>query len=544
MIRIFENRPVLTVAIIAMIMLGVSFHFFEVSIMEARNFITAREMLSDGNWILTTMNGEPRYQKPPLPTWITAFLMLIFGAKNVVMLRLPGIVMVIVVGIGSYFLSRQLIQDKGHALVNSLITITSFYVVAIVIEAPWDIFSHGFMLIGIYQLFQLFKKDKSYWKNTILAGIFIGASIMCKGPISVYALLLPFLISYGIIYKYDSFKSKAFSMFSVLLLAISIGGWWYLYIKLEDTSTFMEITKHETTNWSSYNVRPFYYYWSFFTQSGIWTIPAFIGLLYPYMKSRVRDLKAYKFTLLWTLLAVVLLSIIPEKKSRYLMPVLIPLALNTGFYIDYLIRKFVSVKNKKEIIPIYFNFGLIALIALAFPIFGYLFLKDFQEPNWALFVVSSVIMVGLGIGLIKQIFNRNMLKIFYLTIVFVVAAFVLLSPFSVQLKGDSYKSVSGLHEALEKENLKLFKLDAVSPEMIWQYGDKIPPIKIDDSTFSFPKEKKFALLVGNSDLLNYPELRNRFELKFMETYDLNSAEPESNKYRDRLVNRLYYVTQK
>ncbi len=41
-----------------------------INIMEARNFITAREMLVDGNWIFTTINGEPRYQKPPLPTWM------------------------------------------------------------------------------------------------------------------------------------------------------------------------------------------------------------------------------------------------------------------------------------------------------------------------------------------------------------------------------------------------------------------------------------------------------------------------------------------
>ena len=39
-----------------------------VNIMEARNFVTAREMLYKGNWLLTTMNDFPRYEKPPLPT--------------------------------------------------------------------------------------------------------------------------------------------------------------------------------------------------------------------------------------------------------------------------------------------------------------------------------------------------------------------------------------------------------------------------------------------------------------------------------------------
>ena len=64
-----------------------------INIMEARNFITAREMIVEGNWLLTTINGEPRYQKPPLPTWLTAFSALIFGLKSIAALRLPAAIM-------------------------------------------------------------------------------------------------------------------------------------------------------------------------------------------------------------------------------------------------------------------------------------------------------------------------------------------------------------------------------------------------------------------------------------------------------------------
>ncbi len=66
----------------------------EVNIMEARNFITAREMLEYGNWIHTTMNLEPRYEKPPLPTWMTAVSGAIFGMKNLFGLRLPAVLSV------------------------------------------------------------------------------------------------------------------------------------------------------------------------------------------------------------------------------------------------------------------------------------------------------------------------------------------------------------------------------------------------------------------------------------------------------------------
>src|SRR5690554_2551759 len=138
-----------------------------------------------------------------------------------------------------------------------------------------------------------------------------------------------------------------------------VGGWWYIYVRWQDPETFVAIAQKETSNWGSYNVRPFYYYWSFFAQSGLWAIPALVALIYPYMKKRVSNLQAYRFSLLWTLFSVLLLSLVPEKKTRYLMPVLIPLAINTGFYIEYICRRFSSMK-KSERIPVYLNFGLIS----------------------------------------------------------------------------------------------------------------------------------------------------------------------------------------
>ena len=53
-----------------------------VTIMEARNFVSAREMITDDSWILTTMNGEARYQKPPLPTWMTANEAVVSGSLS------------------------------------------------------------------------------------------------------------------------------------------------------------------------------------------------------------------------------------------------------------------------------------------------------------------------------------------------------------------------------------------------------------------------------------------------------------------------------
>lgn len=544
MLNKIENNPILTIVIVVLIMLCININVLDISIMEARNFITAREIVNDGNWLLTTMNGEPRYQKPPLPTWLAAISGLIFGIKNSFALRLPGILMVIVTGIASYLLSNKLLNNKSHSLINALITVTSFYVIGIIIEAPWDIFTHGFMLVAIFHLFQLFEKQKQYWKHTLIAGLFFGFSIMSKGPISLYALLLPFLIAYGFTYRYKYFKPKYFSIVSFLIIAFIIGGWWYLYVRFTDPETFLKITNKETSNWGSYNVKPLYYYWSFFTQSGLWTIPAFIGLLYPYMKSRVNNVKAYRLSFYWTIFAAILLSIIPEKKSRYLMPVLIPLAINTGFYIEYLIRRFKDLKDKKETFPVYFNFGLIALIGIGFPLIGFSIGHYLYGVYIFWYLLASALLLSIGVLIIINLKRKHIKNVFYLCIAFMVSAFVTALPLSKIQRQSEYNSISNLKIDSKKEGISIYSLNYISPEMIWQFGDKIPPIKINDSTYNFPKEKTFGLLANDISPDNELLLKEKYRIEQRDTYNLNRNKPKTRGYKERLINHYYILTKK
>ena len=542
-IKLIENNPKLSISIIALLMFVFNMDILEVTIMEARNFITAREILNDGNWLLTTMNGEPRYQKPPLPTWFAAISAFLFGTKSLFAMRLPGFIMVIVLATYNYYLSNILLENKQQSLINALLTLTSFYIIGIVIEAPWDIFTHGFMLIAIYHLFQLFKTSNSIWKHTISAGVFIGLSIMCKGPVSFYALLFPFLIAYGIIYKHKAFKPKWVPVFFILIIGLLIGGWWYLYVRLADPETFIAITKRETGNWSSYNVRPFYYYWSFFTQSGLWTIPAFVSLMYPYLKTRVSNLKAYKFTLIWTVIAVILLSVIPEKKSRYLMPVLIPLALNTGFYIEYLIRKFKGSKDKRETIPVYFNFGLISLVAIAFPIAGYFFLKDSVTSGWLQFSIASILLFSIGIILLTALIKKQIKHVFYLCIAFIASVFIFVIPISTHLKSDNYLSINTLGTELKKNNDYLYALKTPSPEIIWSFGEKIKIIN-ENSLNSLLNGSTLNIIIQkrNDDIIK--TLQQDYKLEFIKTYNLNTVSEDERSYKDRLVYNYYKITQK
>lgn len=539
MIKLLEKYPIVSLLLFVIVMLGFTIDAIPVSIMEARNFISAREMLTDNNWILTTMNGEARYEKPPLPTWITAFFGMLFGIKSVLALRWPALLFLASIGISTYLISKKLELTKSHSLINGFIVLSSFYVIGITIEAPWDIYTHGFMLMALFQLFIMLKRQKTSVLNSLLFVLFIAGSVLSKGPVSLYVLFLSFAIAYTIALKPKGNLLHFLKLLSLLIFGIVLGGWWYMHVRIADPETFAAIASKETSNWGSYNVRPFYYYWSFFVQSGLWTIPALISLLYPYLKSRVSNLKAYRFSFFWTIIAVILLSIIPEKKSRYLMPVLIPLAINIGFYIEYLIKEFKNLKDKRETIPVYFQFGLIGMIGILFWISEF-FIGSFIFSDYAIrYVVTSIVLISIGVFIILYLKKKDIKMVFYLCLTLMLSIGFFALPLANLNVQDGYKPIS----ELQNQNLNLYHIEYVAPEMIYNYGGKIPSITTEEG-YTIPNEKTFHLLTKTEQPDTIEVLSKLYKMEFIDTYDLNHASKDSRAYNNRLVNQLYKLTLK
>ncbi|WP_298419871.1 glycosyltransferase family 39 protein [uncultured Kordia sp.] len=510
------------------------------NIMEARNFITAREMVSDGNWLLTTMNGEPRYEKPPLPTWLAAISGMLFGFKSLMALRIPSALITLVLIVCSYRFGVYFIQNKKQAFINSLLLATSFYIIFAGRNGTWDIFAHGFMIVGIYYIFQFFSSIENIWRNALLAGLFIGFSFMSKGPVSHFALFLPFIIAYSVVYKYEGFKKKWLPLVSLVTIVVVLSIWWPLYINMMDGDTAKAIAEKETTAWKDRNVRPFYYYWSFFVQSGIWTIVAFVSLLYPYLKSRVENLKAYKFSLFWTLFAVILLSVIPEKKSRYLLPVLIPLAYTMSFFIEYVFRSFKTDMKKLEKFPVYLNFGLVGLIGLVFPIVGYIFLKDRLEGFYVRFIITSLALVPIGFFTLKYLYQKEIQKTFYLIIAFLMATIVLGFPLAnAFLENPKYNSLQDISHKAKEEKIPVYMFNIQSPELVWDYGGKVP--LVHSHALEIPKEDTFKVLVMIDGKKGVEEAFPNYTVTYQETFDLNPIDNTNKGYKDRLRTEMYLV---
>ena len=530
--------PVLLIT--AILIFFVNLDVIYINIMEARNFITAREILDKNNWLLTTLNDLPRYQKPPLPTWLTALSASLFGLDSLTALRLPAAISSLFLMLFFYKLLPKTGISKKQSFLSSLILISSFYIIFAGRNGQWDIFTHAFMMLSIYYLWNFFNNQKSPYRNALLAALFFGFSFMSKGPVSLYALLLPFLVSYGIVYKFKDLKLKWKPLIIFLVIAAIVSSWWYLYVRMADPEAFIKITTKETANWSSYNIRPFYYYWSFVTQSGIWTIPSFVALLYPYLKNKVSNKKAYTFSLLWTLIAVFLLSVIPEKKSRYLLPVLIPMAFNTGFYIEYLFKNFRNLPLKEKAV-VHLNHGLIAIIGVAFPIGAYLLL-DIQDHVFS-YIFSSVLLFGIGVAIFIFLKKNEYPKVFYLTVGFIVAIIVAAFPLSnTFLKNPDFNNIASLNSFAKKENIIVYEYDSFTPELIWEYGKPIPVLTKD--SLQMPEEKKFGLLFYERDSVEIKQLQKDYNFMAKQRFDINYVHPSKSGYKDRLIRQFYVLEKK
>lgn len=541
MIKQFENNPKITIVALVFLMLLPNLEVPNITIMEARNFITAREMVDDGNWILTTMNGEPRYQKPPLPTWFSAFFGLKLGTNSLFGLRFPAILMIALLGIYAYKFSERLKLSPYQSLQNGLITVTTFYIIAITNEGPWDIYAHSFMFLGLYYIFQFFQSEKNNWKQIVLSGILIAASILSKGPVSLFALFSPFLLAYGLTFKFRGMKQKLLPLIVWVLLFLTVGGSWFVYVRYADPEAFLKITSKETGNWSSYNVRPFYYYWSFFTQSGLWALLALAGLFYPLLKNKVASKQVYKFTFIWTIASLVLLSMIPEKKARYLVPTLIPLALNTGFYVEYMLQLVKNKASKRSFILPKINFFLFGTIGCAIPIFLYLFLKTAITEHPFNFIMTAFLGVAIGILLFKFALTKEFKKAFYMKILLMFVLFSFGMPLSKTLNNNAeFSSISELHNINKELNITTYSISNTTPEMLWDYNGKIKDI-YKEEVFAIPEEEIFGLLILKSNFESISkELGTSYNLEFIKTFDHNP----SQKKRDRLIRDLYYVTKK
>jgi len=474
-----RNLQLFLLLLISLMAFMVNNGVLEANIMEARNLTTAREMLQQNNWLEPTMNGELRLEKPPLPTWIAAATMYISGDEDLSLLRLPAAFAALLMIFFLFKLTTELTEDQLIPFLVAGTASTSFYIFFMARDISWDIFCHSFMIGAIWLFHKGLKSKGSGWGELIGAGVLLGLSFLSKGPIAFYAMLLPYLIARTFSFGWKDAKHHKAALSVMVLMALVISFWWPLMIWLSHPEFSAQIAQQESTAWLNRSTRPFYHYWSFPVQSGVWAIMATIALYFPYARPRIKRFGNYTFLALWVAVAVILLSLFPEKKERYLLPVLLPLAILTAFYFRYLIHTFqMSSQDKTDLVIFRLNSLLMMLISFAIPIAIVVMVKGEGRPGNDLIVLIFIFFWGLATFLLGAFLKKKPLWLWMGMVGMVISVCLTLLPLAptLALTNPDYRSYKELRHRDDLKAIPFYFNGEISGkfiEVIWNSGHQV-----------------------------------------------------------------------
>ncbi len=453
-------------------------------LMESRNLATAQEMVREGNYLIPTMNGELRLEKPPLPTWIAAGIENVIPNNLIVQRYAAGIVATLMV-IFLYLLVSRLTRNRNLGLVSSLVVATCFNVLMMARTATWDIYCHSFMLGGIYFLILALEEKGAQWKNFIAAGLFMGLSFLSKGPVSFYALFLPFIIAYIAVYR-PRLKGKGLSLVVMIVVCLIVSLWWMAFIYIFHQDMAVSVAQKESSSWIDRNVRPWYYYWQFAAEAGVWALFFVTAILYFFIYKKEKLRKEYKFAIIWFIASIVLLSVIPEKKTRYLLPILIPGAIVIAFYIFHSAK---GIMSKSERILFRVNAIIIAIILIGIPVALYIVFYKEGQVSTLILILSTIFSWLLSAFIFYSLFGKQGIRVMNVYSAIILCMMMVTSlcliPVGHMFINNERHSIRMLRDNKKVEGLPFYydKDEEVRMELVYEANKTIRPIDPSDTVF-------------------------------------------------------------
>ncbi|MCI5057414.1 MAG: glycosyltransferase family 39 protein, partial [Flavobacteriales bacterium] len=390
------NKSTLILIIFCLVNFGAHLGVLDPTLMEARNFITAREMIEDGHIWETTMNGAPRIEKPPFPTWLTALSALVFGRYDNWVMRIPALLMGILMIFWAYQLAIQIFRKhenvKEIAFISAWILSSTVLTIEMSRTGSWDIFYISIATGGFLYLYKGLLKNRM--KDYFISGILLGLSFLSKGP-AVLAILVAFIIFLWIDLRKQSIPKVSIKKISLLFFVmLSIGAPWFLYNLFFHSELVSNVGSKEAIIWTTKHVKPFYFYLIFPLYMGIWAIPTVIGMI-PAFGRRSID-KKYLPLMAWLGINILLMSLMPMKKERYLLSIMVPTALLAGGFLCG-ISKDVMLRKRVPII----SFFPVSIALILAPVGLMLFQESFSIASLEFF--GAVLVSFLGIILMRYL---------------------------------------------------------------------------------------------------------------------------------------------
>ena len=194
-----------------------------------------REMVASGNYVSTTLNGEPRYDKPILTYYFQAVGVALLG-WNERGLRFHSALAAALWVLAVWGFARRE-WDKTTGWVAGILTATSLWVMVIGRAATADALLNLFLALALFDLYRFWKEKR----RAPLYRVFLWSALgfLTKGPVAVaIPLVTAFLLALfrGQMLRYFKaiFNPVGWAIFLV------VAGPWYWAIYARDGQAFID----------------------------------------------------------------------------------------------------------------------------------------------------------------------------------------------------------------------------------------------------------------------------------------------------------------
>lgn len=361
---------------------------------EARIAVVAEEMLASGDWILPTLNGKVRLEKPPLPYWLTAAAATVLGpdaegrlvseqAPMAVSAALAAFAVVLLVLFGSRVFGRaagvwaatilglSFLFQKYAQLGSGEIALSCFTAAALC-AAGW-----------------LACARKPGWSTALGLGLPLGLGILAKGHIALLLVLGALLVHALRVRRINYHKLSVF--FLAMLIAMAVALPWFILVRERagaaafavigrEVSQAVGKTGHSQDDW------PVFYFYQLAGALLPWT--PLLLLAWPLAASHRRaERKGYDaapnpvsaslgaFFLAAAAVGFAGFYAVRKQQPHYLLPLLPPLALWGGWALSRLYRP--GGKPEERMAWVHLLLGLVLGVGVALA-------PRFAKPEWGL----------------------------------------------------------------------------------------------------------------------------------------------------------------
>lgn len=299
------------------------------AMMELFNLVPVREAFRDHHWLIPTLGGQPRLEKPPLAVWVPAALAAWWHSDNIWILRLPSVLLGVATCWGAYAIGCVTSRDRRLGFFAALALACMLVFIRQARLANYDIYATAFTTLGLLALLAAAERPRQGWLWSLIGGAVLGLDVLSKGPVPPMYVLLP----YGLwLLRFHRRQARVWwgllialaasvAVFLPWLVAVNAqyhaqygGSAWAIWTRQFVRYTSASGPHFEQTNW---------YYLAFLGWIFPWTPALIAGLALPWLPAHSIPAPSAAEKrgrwLFWMILVLglLLLTIPHQKKQRY-----------------------------------------------------------------------------------------------------------------------------------------------------------------------------------------------------------------------------------